>query len=63
MKHVIILIILVRELDIKHSQNLEEIEMNVRRVLLKKDGDIKKLKDEVQVKEMACEKLNELLKR
>jgi 5-azacytidine-induced protein 1 len=63
MKHVIILIILVRELDIKHSQNLEEIEMNVRRVLLKKDGDIKKLKDEIQVKEMACEKLNELLKR
>lgn len=39
--------ILVRELDIKHSQNLEEIEMNVRRVLLKKDGDIKKLKDEI----------------
>lgn len=37
--------------------------MNVKRILLKKDGEIKKLKDEIQVKEMACEKLNELLRK
>lgn len=37
--------------------------MNVKRVLLKKDSDIKKLKDEIHIKEMACEKLNELLKK
>lgn len=42
---------------------MESVEERVKQILLKKDNDNKKLKEEIKLKELSCQKYEELLKR
>ena len=54
---------IIDSLDDKHAQQLEDVEIKVKRAILKKDGEIEKLKDKLRLKETTCIKLEELLEK
>lgn len=53
----------LKDRDERHLRELDQIEDKVRKVVEKKDGEIKVLREELNVKDSLCDKYEELLER
>ena len=53
----------IETLEEKHANTLEIVEQKVKKAIVKKDNEIDRLKDELQVKISACEKYEQLLEK
>lgn len=53
----------LKDRDERHMGELDQIENKVRKVVEKKDGEIRMLREELEVKDSLCDKYEELLER
>lgn len=53
----------IEALEERHANVLEDVEVKVKRAIMKKDHDLIRLKEELQVKASACAKYEELLEK